>query len=105
LNANVRVVPFDASVADEIAGAVVSTTVELLTALPLVTLFTVVEPVSGSVYVYVTTSRDVMTGEVGEYMMKVLLELEPPPHVMGMSSPLRYQMNCENAGWLTPDLL
>jgi hypothetical protein len=48
-NPRVRVVPFEAKVADVTSGDVTSTTVELFVADPLVTVFSVKEPVSGSV--------------------------------------------------------
>jgi hypothetical protein len=48
-NPTVSVVPFDAKAAEETVGDVTSTTVELLVAEPLITVFMVDEPVSGSV--------------------------------------------------------
>jgi hypothetical protein len=48
-NPIVRVVPFEAKAAEETVGDVTSTTVELLVAEPLITVFMVDEPVSGSV--------------------------------------------------------
>jgi hypothetical protein len=49
LNPTVRVVPFEAKTAEDTVGDVTSTTVELFLADPLVTVFRVKEPVSGSV--------------------------------------------------------